>query len=128
MLARLRAQAAAIKARAREVLARASSAGTSTDPVAQTLDATESSMNDIVAQAQKALEGLTTKRDAAGSYYRLTQATYQTFRPPKLVDWMNTILVIIPFWLLEGGMAGAILIAEGRMDVVAGLGYGLIFA
>ncbi|MEL6767081.1 MAG: hypothetical protein AAFP17_07870 [Pseudomonadota bacterium] len=85
-------------------------------------------MQDIVAQAQQALEGLATKRDAAGGFYRLIQATYQTFRPPRLTDWMNTILVIIPFWVLEGGMAGAILIAEGRMDVVAGLGYGLIFA
>ncbi|MEM8760529.1 MAG: hypothetical protein AAGE83_09450 [Pseudomonadota bacterium] len=127
-ITRLRAQAAAIKARAREVLAKASGAGASTDPVAQTLDAAEGAMQDIVAQAQQALEGLAAKRDAAGGYYRLIQATYQTFRPPKLTDWMNTVLVIIPFWLLEGGMAGAILIAEGRMDVVAGLGYGLIFA
>ncbi|MEM7530402.1 MAG: hypothetical protein AAF416_22660 [Pseudomonadota bacterium] len=127
-LGRLRSQSASIRADAREVLAKASSAGTSTDPVATTLDAAEGAMQDIVAQAQQALEGLATKRDAAGGYYRLIQATYQTFRPPKLTDWMNTVLVIIPFWLLEGGMAGAILIAEGRMDVFAGLGYGLIFA
>ncbi|MEM9766216.1 MAG: hypothetical protein AAF968_27705, partial [Pseudomonadota bacterium] len=124
----MRLQSAGIRADAREVLAKTSSAGTSTDPVAQTLDAAEGAMNDIVAQAQQALEGLATKCDAAGSYYRLIQATYQTFRPPKLTDWMNTVLVIIPFLLLEGGMAGAILIAEGRMDLVAGLGYGLIFA
>ncbi|MEM8625815.1 MAG: hypothetical protein AAGG47_20185 [Pseudomonadota bacterium] len=127
-LGRLRSQSASIRADARAVLAKASSAGTSTDPVAQTLDAAEGAMQDIVAQAQQALEGLAAKRDAAGGYYRLIQATYQTFRPPKITDWMNTILVIIPFSLLEGGMAGAILIAEGRMDVVAGLGYGLIFA
>ncbi|MEM6276684.1 MAG: hypothetical protein AAF714_07005, partial [Pseudomonadota bacterium] len=127
-LGRLRSQSANIRADARDVLAKASGVGISTDPIATTLDAAESAMQDIVAQAQQALDGLATKRDAAGGTYRLIQATYKCFRPAKLVDWMNTILVIIPFWVLEGGMAGAILIAEGRMDAIAGLGYGLIFA
>ncbi|MEM6410176.1 MAG: hypothetical protein AAF683_01415 [Pseudomonadota bacterium] len=127
-LGRLRSQSATIRADAREILAKVNGAGISTENVAQTLDAAEGTMINIVAEAQQALHGLAAKRDAAGGYYRLIQASYHVFRAPTLPDWMNTVLLIIPFWLLEGGMAGAILIAEGRMDVVAGLGYGLIFA
>ena len=82
----------------------------------------------IAERTRIALDQLAAKRAAAGDYFRLLQATNGVFRTPEVADRLTTILLTMIFCLLEGGMAAAVLISEGRMGVPAGLTYGLVFA
>lgn len=126
-LAELRARASEIRAALREAKLDLGEA-VSPDDIARALAACGERIDGIVARTLAALEALEPGRVAAGDYFRLLQATYRTFRRPKVPDWLNTILTAMVFWLLEGSLAGAILIAEGRMDVPTGLAFGMAFA
>ncbi len=126
-LAGLRARAGEIRAALRAARSVSNAPG-SLDEVPRALAACREAIEAILAQTKAALEKLGTERDAATDTFRLMQVSNGAFRSPKVPDRLNTLLLAMAFWLLEGGMAGAILISEGRMDVPAGLVYGLIFA
>ncbi|MAJ10329.1 hypothetical protein [Ponticaulis sp.] len=67
-------------------------------------------------------------RSKRAEYLRFLQWSHNAARPAKLPDPLDTILVAMVFMLLEGGMTSMMMISEGKMDVMAGIGYGLIFA
>lgn len=126
-LSALRERASEIKAGLRESTATPDD-GVSIGRVLLALEVCRESIEGILAQTGAALQRLSGQRAAAADYFRLMQASHGEFRLPNVPDSLVTILITMLFWLLEGGMAGAILISEGRMDVPAGLTYGLIFA
>ncbi|MEM1159368.1 MAG: hypothetical protein AAGJ28_00405 [Pseudomonadota bacterium] len=99
--------------------------------VAEAQPAITSAIDEIgrMVDATKAgFERLEASRRAKGDWFRLLQATYKAFRTPKMPDWSTTLLVIMVFWLLEGSMAGAVLLSDGRMDGPSAITYGLLFA
>ncbi|WP_022694711.1 hypothetical protein [Ponticaulis koreensis] len=67
-------------------------------------------------------------RSKRAEYLRFLQWSHNAARPAKLPDPLDTIFVAMVFVLLEGGMTSMMMISEGKMDVMAGIGYGLIFA
>lgn len=74
------------------------------------------------------LERLSAQRVAAGQYFRLVQSANSTFRVPADVDPLNTVMIAGGFTLLEGALTGALLVANGRLDVPTGLALGSALA
>ena len=126
-LAALRAALAEIMARLRAV-ASAMGADASTGRIVHALETCAESIKGVSEGATAGLVRLEARRAAAGDYFRLMQVSYRTLRRPTRPDILKTLLIIMGFWLLEGMMAGGVLISGGKMDVAAGLSYGMIFA
>lgn len=81
-----------------------------------------------LAQFLSRMEKFAAHRMARAEYLRFLQWLHDVMRPVRLPDPLNTILIAIIFTLGEGGMTAAMMIAEGKMDIVTGIAYGLIFA
>ena len=126
-LAELRAKASDIKAALREVSATPGEPA-SLENIPPALKVCCEHLEASLAQTQDALAKLAGRRMAAGDAFRLMQASHSAYRLPKTPDWLNTVSLAAVAWSLEGAAAGAALVSEGRMDVPAGLAYGLIFA
>ena len=61
-------------------------------------------------------------------YFRSLQVDNKAYRPARSPDPLDTILLAVIFMLFEGGITAAMLVSEGRMEVVPGVAYGLAFA
>ena len=66
--------------------------------------------------------------DEAHEYLRLLQLQTGALRPVNRPDLTQTVSLVVIFWLLEALLTGAMMIAEGKMLVMEGFAYGLIFA
>ena len=126
-LAALRASASEIVSACRDARA-AYAAPIASKRMTQVLDSAADEVSAIAARATDGLERLRKRRVSAGQYFRVLQTTYGTLRTPSKPDILETMTVIVPFWMLESVLAGGVMIAGGKVDVAAGLIYGTIFA
>ena len=60
--------------------------------------------------------------------YRLFQVMKNIWRPAALPDPLMTAFLAMICILAEGAMAGALMISDGKMDIMTGFAYGLSFA
>lgn len=78
--------------------------------------------------AQAALAKLSVRRQAKAQYFRFLAWLNGITRNIITPDPYNTVFIVMVFWLLEGLLTGTMMIAEGRMGIVIGFAYGLVFA
>ena len=78
--------------------------------------------------ACRELARLTTMRVPAYENYRYIQWLHDLTRPAMKPDLLQTVFLALTGATIEGLAAGLMMIADGRMSIVSGLGYGLSFA
>lgn len=127
MLQPLRQDRSRIQSRIQELQISSDTAKTPQHTIREIEAATEN-VKVISEEAIMALGQLTKKRMAAFRSYRLFCFLHGVDRDPMVPDVLMTIFLALLFLLVEGCATAALMIMEGRIDIVEGFAYGISFA
>ncbi|GJL94265.1 MAG: hypothetical protein DHS20C05_06700 [Hyphococcus sp.] len=98
------------------------------DAPEQAVVAAERQLLSIVVAASAIMHGFTETRNSNFTAYRYMQWLHGVVRNARKPDALDTILLAMVFTLLEGGFTAVMMIADGKMTLIEGVSYGMIFA